>query len=132
MGLKDMITNATDAVTKEAEKALEQGRYKVEEFQLERQMDTVAKKLGYLEFEAQRSGSAPDSAKRQELIEEMTRLEGELQQARQDVEARKAEVEEARAKDSAEEAAGFDETGIGPEEVTGISLPEDAEHRLEG
>ncbi len=131
MGLKDMITNATDAVAKEAEKAIEQGRYKVGEFQFERQMDTAAKKLGYLEFESQRSGSTPDAAKRQELIDEMTRLEGEMEQARKDAEIRKTEVEESKAKDSTEAATGLDDTGIGPEEVTGINLPEDAEQRLE-
>ncbi|HZJ02664.1 MAG TPA: hypothetical protein VFE20_03120 [Thermoleophilia bacterium] len=131
MGLKDMITNATDTVAKEAEKAIGQGRHKVEEFQFERQMDTAAKKLGYLEFESQRSGSTPDAVKRQELIAEMTRLEGEMAQARKDVELRKAELEDSKAEDSTEAVTGLDETGIGPEEVTGVNLPEDAERRLE-
>lgn len=129
MGLFDKLSSGLDRVAQEAEKAVEQGRSKVEELQVERQMDQVARRLGYLEYEAHKAGSAPDATKRSELLEELRSLEGQLAEAREKVRA-EAESAGGGGESEAEKAVGWDETAVGPEEVTGIDLPEQAEDRL--
>jgi hypothetical protein len=80
MGFLDRLTEGAEKVAKQAEKALEQGKTKVEELQLERQMDGVAKKLGYLEFDASR-GRAADPAVRQSYLDELAALEVQIAQS---------------------------------------------------
>lgn len=82
MGILDRLTEGAEKVAKQAEKALEQGKTKVEELQLERQMDGVAKKLGFLEFDAFR-GREVDAAVRQSYLDELAGLEEQLAQAKE-------------------------------------------------
>ena len=79
MGFLDKITEGAEKVAKQAEKALEQGKTKVEELQLERQMDGLAKKLGYLEYDGFR-GREVDAAVRQSYLDEMVGLEEQIEQ----------------------------------------------------
>jgi hypothetical protein len=76
MGLLDKLSEGVDKVAKEAEKAIGQGKQKVDQLQLERQMDTAARKLGYLEFDRSR-GRAADDAVRESLLADLARLEDE-------------------------------------------------------
>lgn len=82
MGILDRLTEGAQKVAEQAEKALEQGKTKVEELQLERQMDGVAKKLGYLEFDASR-GREVDAAVRQSYLDELAGLEEQVAQAKE-------------------------------------------------
>jgi hypothetical protein len=82
MGLLDRLTGGAEKVAREAEKVFEQGKTKVEELQLERQMDTAARKLGYLEFDVHR-GKAADPARKEELLKEISELEEQLGQMKQ-------------------------------------------------
>ncbi|MHB9148979.1 MAG: hypothetical protein ACYC33_02660 [Thermoleophilia bacterium] len=81
MGFLDRLSEGAEKVAKQAEKALEQGKTKVEELQLERQMDGLAKKIGYMEFDAFR-GRTVDSAIRQSYLDEMIGLEEQIAQAK--------------------------------------------------
>ncbi len=82
MGLLDKLTVGAEKVAKQAEKAFEQGKGKVEELQVERQLDGLAKKLGYMEFDAHRNRQVDTSA-RESLLTEMVQLEDQLTQMRQ-------------------------------------------------
>ena len=89
MGILDRLTEGAEKVAKQAEKALEQGKTKVEGLQFERQMDGLAKKLGYLELDAFR-GREVDAAARQSYLDELAGLEdqiAELESATDPVEA---------------------------------------------
>lgn len=77
MGILDRLSEGAEKVAKQAEKALEQGKTKVEELQFERQMDGLAKKLGYLELDAFR-GRAVDAAARQSYLDELAGLEDQI------------------------------------------------------
>ncbi|MHB1343340.1 MAG: hypothetical protein ACYCX3_03155 [Thermoleophilia bacterium] len=82
MGILDKLTEGAQKVAEQAEKALEQGKTKVEELQLERQMDGVAKKLGYLEFDAYR-GRPVDAAVRRSYLDELAGLEEQVAQTKE-------------------------------------------------
>lgn len=84
MGFLDRLTGGAEKVAKEAEKVFEQGKTKVEELQLERQMDVAARKLGYLALDEHR-GRGADPARRAELLEEIAGLEDQLNQMRMTV-----------------------------------------------
>jgi hypothetical protein len=86
MGFLDRLSEGAEKVAKQAEKALEQGKTKVEELQLERQMDGLAKKIGYMEYDGFR-GRAVDSAIRQSYLDEMVGLEEQIAQAKAPAEA---------------------------------------------
>jgi len=77
MGFFDKLTVGAEKVAKQAEKALEQGKTKVEELQLERQMDGLAKKLGYMEYDVSR-GREVDAAIRQSYLDEIAGLEEQI------------------------------------------------------
>ncbi len=77
MGIMDRLSEGAEKVAKQAEKALEQGKTKVEELQFERQMDGLAKKLGYLELDAFRSREV-DAAARQAYLDELVALEDQI------------------------------------------------------
>lgn len=89
MSWRDRLTSGADRVAKEAEKAFEQGKTKVEQVQLERQMDAAARKLGYLEYDAY-LGRETGTGDRQSLLEEMASLEQQIARA---AEAKAAEEE---------------------------------------
>jgi hypothetical protein len=76
MGFLDKLSEGVEKVAKEAEKAYGQGKVKVDQLQLERQMDTAARKLGYLEFDRSR-GRAVDDAVRAGLLADLARMEDE-------------------------------------------------------
>jgi len=115
---------------------------KVDELQLERQLDSVAKRLGYLEYDALR-GRISDASARQAALDEMTALEDQLIQLKAQKEAAKAQAEaEARTaaepQDAGEPAAegqyaptgapstggeGQDQTAEAPPEAPPVSEP---------
>lgn len=86
MGFFDRLSEGAEKVAKQAEKALEQGKTKVEELQLERQMDGLAKKIGYMEYDGFR-GREVDSAIRQSYLDEMVGLEEQIAQTKAPAEA---------------------------------------------
>lgn len=77
MGLMDQLSEGVATVAREAQKVIEQGKGKVEELQLERQMDVAARKLGYLELDRSR-GRAADESVRQDLLQQLATLEDQL------------------------------------------------------
>lgn len=81
MDLKDKLAAGLERAAEEAEKALEKGKTKVAELQLELQMDTLAKKLGYVVFDFCR-GRPVDQEYRQRLLDDLARLEDKLARLR--------------------------------------------------
>jgi hypothetical protein len=79
VGILDKLTEGAEKIAHEAEKVYEQGKTKVEELQLERQMDVAARKLGYLEYNVYR-GLAGDPAKKEELLAELARVDGQIRE----------------------------------------------------
>jgi len=93
MGLMDRLSAAAERAAEEAEKAFDKGKAKVGELQVEMQMDSLAKKLGYLVFDFYR-GREVDQALRQKILDDLSRLEDQLLQAKAEA-AAKAEAEKA-------------------------------------
>jgi hypothetical protein len=89
MSLLDKLSAGAERAAKEAEKAFDKGKAKVGELQVEMQLDSAAKKLGYLVFDFYR-GREVDQSKRQSLLDEMSRLEDQLMQARAEAAAKAA------------------------------------------
>lgn len=87
MSLLDKLSAGAERAAKEAEKAFDKGKAKVGELQLEMQMDGKAKKLGYLVFDFYR-GRQVDQDERQRLLDELSRLEDQLIQARAEAAAK--------------------------------------------
>ena len=87
MSLLDKLTAGAERAAKEAEKAFDKGKGKVEELQVEMQLDRSAKKLGYVVFDFYR-GREVDQAERQSLLDEMSRLEDQMMQARAEAAAK--------------------------------------------
>ncbi len=87
MGFMDKLTAGAEKAAKEAEKAFDKGKAKVEELQIEMQMDGLAKKLGYLVFDFYR-GRQVDQALRQKMLDDLSRLEDQLLQARAEAAAK--------------------------------------------
>lgn len=81
MSLIEKLTAGAERAAKEAEKAFDKGKSKVGELQIELQMDSAAKKLGYLVFDFYR-GREVDQAQRQKLLDDLSRMEDQLFQAR--------------------------------------------------
>jgi hypothetical protein len=77
MDLKEKLVAGLEKAAEEAEKAFDKGKTKVTELQLELQMDSLAKKLGYIVFDFYR-GRPIDQAVRQQLLDELSRLEERL------------------------------------------------------
>ncbi len=86
MGFKETISKGLRKFGSEAEKALDKGKAKVGELQTEMQMDGLAKKLGYLTFDAHR-GRKVDEAARVKLLMDLTHLEAALEKAKADAKA---------------------------------------------
>jgi hypothetical protein len=87
MGLMDKLTAGAERAAKEAEKVFDKGKAKVGELQIEMQLDSSAKKLGYIVFDFYR-GRQVDEAQRQKLLDEMSRLEDQLIKARSEAAAK--------------------------------------------
>jgi hypothetical protein len=107
MGLMDKLTAGIERVAEEADKAIDKGKAKVGEMQVELQMDGLAKKLGYLVFDFYR-GREVDQALRQKILDDMSQLEEKLLQAKAEA-AAKAEADAAfKAQQAAETAQPAD------------------------
>lgn len=93
MGLMDKLAAGVERLAEGADKAIDKGKAKVGELQIEMQMDGLAKKLGYLVFDFYR-GRQVDQSLRQKILEDMTRLEDQLLKAKAEA-AAKAQAEAA-------------------------------------
>ncbi|MBN1320717.1 MAG: hypothetical protein JXA87_07750 [Thermoleophilia bacterium] len=93
MGLMDRLTAGVERLAEGADKAIDKGKAKVGELQMEMQMDGLAKKLGYLVFDFYR-GRQVDQNLRQKILDDMTRLEDQLLKAKAEA-AAKAQAEAA-------------------------------------
>lgn len=87
MGWKDKITAGAERVAKEAEKTFDKGKMKAEELQIKLEMDSTAKKLGYLVFDFSR-GREVDQAVRQQYLDDMAKMEDEIEQKRAEAAAK--------------------------------------------
>jgi len=113
MSFMEKVTSGAERAVKEAEKAIDKGKAKVGELQVEMQMDSQAKKLGYLVFDFYR-GREVDQAQRQAYLDELSRLEDQLMQVRAEAAARKAGATGAAAGAAAEQAQGAGADPGGP------------------
>ena len=91
MGIRETLGDQLGQAAHEIGKALDKGKTKVEELQVEMQMDGLAKKLGYLVFDFYR-GRTVDQAVRQKVLDDLSRLEDQLSKIRAEA-AAKAEAE---------------------------------------
>jgi hypothetical protein len=107
MGFMDKVGEGLEQAAKEIEKALEKGKTKVGEIQIEMQMDGLAKKLGYLVFDFYR-GRTVDQTVRQKVLDDLTRLEEQLWKIRAEAAAKAEADAQARA---AREQATWGEPG---------------------
>ena len=112
MGLTDDLSEGVATIAREVQKAIGQGKGKVEELQLERRMDGIARKLGYLELDRSR-GRAVDETVRQDLLQQLVTLEDQLVAAQN---AKKAAEEQAAAPTDA--AAPEDAATTAPPDAT--------------
>jgi hypothetical protein len=96
MGWKETLNAGLQKLGKEAETAYDKGRAKVEELHTEMQMDGLAKKLGYLAFDAHR-GREVEEATRVKLLKDLTQLEAELEEAKKEAAAKAAAAKAAKA-----------------------------------
>lgn len=103
MGIMDKVGDGLEQAAREIEKALDKGKSKVGELQIEMQMDGLAKKLGYLVFDFYR-GRTVDQAVRQKVLDDLSRLEDQLLKTRAEAAAKAQADAQARAARSAEAA----------------------------
>jgi hypothetical protein len=103
MAFMDKLGAGLEQVAREVEQALDRGKDKVGELQIEMQMDKLAKRLGYLVFDFYR-GRPVDQAVRQKVLDDLSRLEDQLWQMRADAAARADAEAQARAARKAEAA----------------------------
>ncbi len=89
MGLLDKMSAGAERAAMEAGKALDKGKGKAAELQLERRMDAAAQKLGYLVFDEHRGRPTDDEA-RQRLLDDLTGLEEEMAKLRAETAAKVA------------------------------------------
>jgi hypothetical protein len=89
MGLADKVNAGAKRAATEAGKALDKGKGKGTELQLERRMDGAAKKLGYLVFDAHRGRPIDDQA-RQQLLDDLGDLEEQREKVRAETMAKVA------------------------------------------
>ena len=94
MGFQEKLSEGAEKVAKGAEKAFDQVKTKIEELQLERQMDGLARKLGYIEYDGFK-GRSVDAAVRQSYLDEMSGLEDQIAQLKVEAEAAEAAAEAA-------------------------------------
>jgi hypothetical protein len=96
MGIMDKLGDGLGQAVHEVEKALDKGKTKVGELQVEMQMDGLAKKLGYLVFDFYR-GRTVDQAVRQKVLDDLSRLEDQLWKIRAEAAAKAQTEAQARA-----------------------------------
>lgn len=84
MSILDDIGVTADEMVRQAGKAFDQVKGRVETLQLKAQMDVVARKLGYIEFERCRNRPV-DIVGRQRVLDEMKLLDDQLAQLRADL-----------------------------------------------
>jgi hypothetical protein len=89
MGWKEKVTAGLRKAGQEADKALDKGKAKVGELHIEIQMDGLAKKLGYLAFDAHRGRKVDESA-RVKLLTDLTGLEEALGKVKAEAAAKAA------------------------------------------
>jgi hypothetical protein len=89
MTWRDTLSAGLRRLGDEAEKALDKSKSKVSELQTELQMDSLARKLGYLTFDAHR-GRKVDESTRVKLLMDLTHLEDVLQKAKSEAAAKAA------------------------------------------
>ena len=119
MAFMDKVGGGLEQAAREIERALDKGKAKVGELQIEMQMDGQAKKLGYLVFDFYR-GRAVDQTVRQKVLDELSRLEDQLWKQRAEA-AAKAEAEaQARA---ARAQSGWSETPPSPPSDQDLGTP---------
>jgi hypothetical protein len=94
MGFMDNLRTGAAVAAQQASKALDKGTTKANELQVQMKMDGAAKKLGYLEYDHYRGRDA-DQGLRQGLLDELSRLEGELNRIRQEAAAKAAAARQA-------------------------------------
>lgn len=116
MGLRDKLGDGLGQAAHEIEKALDRGKTKVGELQIEMQMDGLAKKLGYLVFDFYR-GRTVDQAVRQKMLDDLSRLEDQLLKLRAEAQAKaeaEAQARAAGAQQPPADAPVATEPGAGP------------------
>jgi hypothetical protein len=96
MGFKDKVGAGLEQAAREIEKALDKGKTKVGELQIEMQMDGLAKKLGYLVFDFYR-GREVDQAARQKVLDDLAGLEERLNKVKAEAAAKAEADAQARA-----------------------------------
>jgi hypothetical protein len=89
MRWKEKVTTGLRRAGEEADKAIDKSRAKVGELHAEMQMDGLAKKLGYLAFDAHR-GRSVDEAARVKLLMDLTTLEKSLKKLKAEAAAKAA------------------------------------------
>lgn len=87
MGFMETLSSGLRRFGDEAEKVLDKGKSKVGELQTELQMDSLAKKLGYLTYDAHR-GRKVDEPARVKLLMDLTQLEDALKKAKSEAAAK--------------------------------------------
>ena len=112
MAFMDKVGDGLEQAAREIEKALDKGKAKVGELQIEMQMDGLAKKLGYLVFDFYR-GRTVDQAVRQKVLDDLSRLEDQLWKIRAEATAKAEADAQARAAGRAQSAAGGQAAGPG-------------------
>jgi hypothetical protein len=105
MGFKDKVGAGIEQAAHEIEKALDKGKTKVGELQIEMQMDGLAKKLGYLVFDFYR-GREVDQAVRQKVLDDLSGLEDQLFKVKADAAAKAEADAQARAAKQQPQAGG--------------------------
>ena len=116
MGFTDKVGDGLEQAAREIEKALDKGKTKIGELQIEMQMDGLAKKLGYLVFDFYR-GRAVDQTVRQKVLDDLSRLEDQLWKIRAEASAKAEADAQARAASRERSAAGAQDHGTAPEQT---------------
>ena len=116
MGFMDKVGDGLEQAAREIERALDKGKAKVGELQIEMQMDGQAKKLGYLVFDFYR-GRAVDQTVRQKVLDDLSRLEDQLWKIRAEASAKAEADAQARAASRERSAAGAQDYGTTPEQT---------------
>lgn len=118
MGFMDKVGDGLEQAAREIERALDKGKTKVGELQIEMQMDGQAKKLGYLVFDFYR-GRAVDQTVRQKVLDDLSRLEDQLLKIRAESTAKAEADSQSRAAGRERSAAGGQDYGPSGPGTTG-------------
>jgi hypothetical protein len=125
MAFMDKVGDGLEQAAREIEKALDKGKAKVGELQIEMQMDGLAKKLGYLVFDFYR-GRAVDQTVRQKVLDDLSRLEDQLWKIRTEAAAKAEAGAQARAARERAAAGGEDYGPAGSDPAgAGETAPEE-------